>query len=59
MRDEAESRRNKPANKAGCKPIEDVCVMHDEPLRCPHGCSEARAHNCFKPPRTPALEYSR
>ena len=40
------SRRNKPANKHGCKPTEDVCVAHDMPLDCPHGCYKATAHKC-------------
>ena len=33
-------------NAVGCRPSEDVCLEHDEPLECPHGCSEARAHQC-------------
>lgn len=44
MRDEANARRTRPANRAGCKPIEDVCVEHDMPLVCRHGCSEAISH---------------
>jgi hypothetical protein len=39
-------RRQKPANRWGCKPIEDVCVEHDEPLTCRHGCEHARPHQC-------------
>jgi len=33
-------------NKWGCIPSEDVCLAHDEPLECPHGCSEAKEHKC-------------
>lgn len=39
-------RRNQPANRWGCKPEEDVCVEHDEPLKCKHGCSKAKDHEC-------------
>jgi len=31
-----------PLNKSGCKPVEDVCVEHDLPLACRHGCRLAR-----------------
>jgi hypothetical protein len=40
------SRRNKPANRFGCKPDQDVCVKHDRPLECRHGCLEAAPHVC-------------
>jgi hypothetical protein len=40
------SRRSKPPNRVGCKPDEDVCVEHDRPLECRHGCKEATAHVC-------------
>ena len=33
-------------NKYGCKLSEDVCLEHDEPLTCPHGCTQARVHVC-------------
>jgi hypothetical protein len=33
-------------NKCGCIPCEDVCLAHDEPLICKHGCSEAEEHKC-------------
>ena len=33
-------------NRWGCMPSEDVCLEHDEPLECPHGCSEAKPHKC-------------
>jgi hypothetical protein len=33
-------RRNRPPNRWGCKPTEDVCVQHDRPLVCRHGCDE-------------------
>jgi len=46
MRDEANSRRKKAQNRWGCKPIEDVCVEHDQPLVCPHGCEEVKPHKC-------------
>jgi len=36
---------NKP-NKKGCIPTEDVCLEHDEPLVCKHGCSKALPHKC-------------
>lgn len=39
-------RRNRPANRWGCKPMEDVCVEHDEPLVCRHGCEQAKVHQC-------------
>lgn len=39
-------RRNRPPNRWGCKPTEDVCVAHDMPLVCPHGCSEVAPHQC-------------
>ena len=39
-------RRNRPPNRWGCKPTEDVCVEHDLPLECPHGCGEAKQHQC-------------
>jgi hypothetical protein len=42
----SEARRRKPPNKKGCKPVEDVCVMHDRPLECRHGCIEALPHKC-------------
>jgi hypothetical protein len=46
VRDEAQGRRNRPPNRWGCKPIEDVCVAHDDALACRHGCELARAHQC-------------
>lgn len=33
-------------NKYGCIPFEDVCLEHDEPLVCEHGCGEAEYHMC-------------
>jgi hypothetical protein len=39
-------RRNRPCNRWGCKPTEDVCVEHDQPLVCPHGCEEVKPHKC-------------
>jgi hypothetical protein len=36
---------NKP-NKKGCIPTEDVCMEHEEPLVCKHGCSKALPHKC-------------
>ena len=33
-------------NKKGCIPSEDVCIEHDQPLTCRHGCGEAIKHNC-------------
>lgn len=39
-------RRKRPPNRWGCKPTEDVCVEHDEPLVCRHGCEKATAHQC-------------
>lgn len=44
------SRRSKPTNRYGCKPDADVCVEHDEPLVCRHGCSEAEPHKCNDQP---------
>ena len=39
-------RRNRPVNRWGCKPTEDVCVQHDLPLECSHGCYKAKRHKC-------------
>jgi hypothetical protein len=33
-------------NQYGCRPSEDVCLEHDEPLACPHGCIQAKVHVC-------------
>lgn len=33
-------------NLKGCKPSEDVCLIHCEPLLCRHGCGQAKEHNC-------------
>ena len=30
----------------GCKPTEDVCVEHDSPLICRHGCKHVKNHQC-------------
>lgn len=40
------SRRSRPPNKVGCKPDGDVCVAHDMPRECPHGCTYAEPHTC-------------
>lgn len=39
-------RRNKPPNRWGCKPTEDVCVQHDDLLLCRHGCEKCKPHKC-------------
>ncbi|HET7158008.1 MAG TPA: hypothetical protein VFI62_03370 [Burkholderiales bacterium] len=39
-------RRNRPPNRWGCKPDGDVCVEHDTPLICPHGCDTVKHHKC-------------
>lgn len=39
-------RRNRPPNRWGCMPTEDVCVMHDMPLICRHGCESVTEHSC-------------
>lgn len=39
-------RRNRPPNRWGCKPTEDVCVAHDLPLDCRHGCRCVAPHAC-------------
>ncbi len=45
------ARRKKPANKrTGCKPHDDVCLAHDLPLVCSHGCEEAASHACEAKP---------
>ena len=41
------SRRSKPSNRFGCKPDQDVCVEHDLPLDCKHGCYKAQEHKCW------------
>lgn len=46
MIDPANARRKRPSNRWGCKPVEDVCVEHDMPLECRHGCEEAKEHQC-------------
>lgn len=46
---DANARRRKPANRYGCKPIEDVCVEHDMPLVCRHGCEGSREHTPCNP----------
>jgi hypothetical protein len=33
-------------NKCGCRVSQDVCIIHDEPLVCEHGCEQARPHKC-------------
>jgi len=42
----ATARRRKAANRWGCKPLEDVCLEHDTPLDCRHGCRAAKSHEC-------------
>ena len=27
-------------NKYGCRKDDDVCMVHEEPLVCPHGCTQ-------------------
>jgi hypothetical protein len=59
-------RRNRSTNRWGCKPIEDVCVQHDQPLICRHGCSEVGRHVCkskttglniiIDPPKEPIID---
>lgn len=39
-------REKQPPNRWGCKPSEDVCMAHHEPLACRHGCDEAKPHQC-------------
>lgn len=55
-------RRNRPANRWGCKPAEDVCVAHDAPLVCAHGCGRVLKHACtpsdYQPLRPYRLERS-
>lgn len=46
---DANARRRKPSNRHGCKPCEDVCVEHDMPLVCKHGCCESGEHNPCNP----------
>ena len=41
-------RRKRACNKYGCKVSEDMCVEHDEPLVCVHGCSEVKPHECIQ-----------
>ncbi|MEK6883627.1 MAG: hypothetical protein AABY22_28625 [Nanoarchaeota archaeon] len=33
-------------NQKGCIPTEDVCMQHEEPLICRHGCTQAKKHKC-------------
>jgi hypothetical protein len=46
VRNKLENNRNKGVNEYGCIPNEDVCLKHDEPLVCDHGCSCAKPHTC-------------
>lgn len=49
MTNSSDARRRKPKNRYGCKPVEDVCVEHDRPLVCRHGCEDASTtipHHC-------------
>src|SRR3990172_3555488 len=39
-------RRYRPPNRWGFKPDEDVCVQHDLPLECRHGCKYVLSHKC-------------
>jgi hypothetical protein len=39
-------RRNLLSNRWGCKPTGDVCVGHDQPLVCRHGCDDVKVHKC-------------
>lgn len=55
-------RRYRPRNRWGCKPEEDVCLEHDLPLECPHGCYKATPHKCkfiADPDWTPAVPYDK
>jgi hypothetical protein len=54
--DPSEQRRRDPVNDVGCKPVEDVCVEHDEPLVCEHGCSMASPH-CSGDPACSETEH--
>lgn len=45
-------RRNRPPNRWGCKPTEDVCVEHDSPLICRHGCDEMTVNPVHEPRET-------
>lgn len=49
-------RRYKPPNRWGCKPDGDVCVEHDLPLDCRHGCREAAPHQCSDRADRPAVD---
>lgn len=33
-------------NRWGCRPSEDICLEHGEPLVCRHGCPLAEPHSC-------------
>ena len=33
-------------NQKGCIPTEDVCMKHESPLMCKHGCENALPHKC-------------
>ena len=51
-------RRNRPPNRWGCKPTEDVCVEHDRPLDCRHTCPDGKKHEC-KQQREAQEQYDR
>lgn len=33
-------------NKHGCRVSGDVCIIHDQPLFCKHGCEDVIHHKC-------------
>jgi len=39
-------KRRRGPNLKGCRPTGDVCMEHDSPLVCRHGCDEAKPHGC-------------
>jgi hypothetical protein len=45
-------------NKYGCRKNEDVCMVHEEPLVCPHGCTQ-QVVSCNCKERKQYLEWQK
>lgn len=42
------NRKQRKPNIVGCWPDGDVCIQHDAPLVCPHGCKHVIPHKCVE-----------
>jgi len=45
-------------NKYGCRKDDDVCIVHDEPLVCNHGCTQ-QVVSCNCKERKEYLEWQK